>query len=62
MNKEVRYFTKARNSGQVGSCLISREDKDRYFSGKQNPDNTDPNFIIWWEEVEEVEGVEEVEE
>lgn len=50
MNKQVRYFTKARKTGQVGSTLIDRAYKDYLFEGKQNPDNTDENFIIWWEE------------
>lgn len=50
MNTQVRYFTKARKTGQVGSTLIDRAYKDYLFENKTNPDNTNPNFIIWWEE------------
>ena len=50
MNTQVRYFTKARVTGQVGSTLIDRAYKYSLFEGKTNPDYTDPNFIVWWEE------------
>ena len=55
MNNQVRYFTKARATGQVGSTLIDRAYKDYLFLGKNNPDNTDQNFIVWWEEEPEPE-------